>query len=57
MKPLKEKVSITLSSDILAEIRRLAEEDDRSVSQYIDLVLKKYLEKRKDSELTEEHRK
>ena len=51
MKPLKEKVSITLSSDILAEIRRLAEEDDRSVSQYIDLVLKKYLEKRKDSEL------
>lgn len=50
MKPLKEKVSITLSSDILAEIRRLAEEDDRSVSQYIDLVLKKYLEKRKDSE-------
>lgn len=26
MKPLKEKVSITLSSDILAEIRRLAEE-------------------------------
>ncbi len=50
MKPLKEKVSIALSSDILAEIRRLAEEDDRSVSQYIDLVLKKYLEKRKDSE-------
>ena len=57
MKPLKEKVSIALSSDILAEIRRLAEEDDRSVSQYIDLVLKKYLEKRKDSELPEEHRK
>ena len=26
MEPLKEKVSITLSSDILAEIRRLAEE-------------------------------
>lgn len=57
MKPLKEKVSITLSSDILAEIKYLAEMDDRPVSQYINLVLRRYLEERKDSESAEEHRK
>ena len=57
MKPLKEKVSITLSSDILAEIKYLAERDDRPVSQYINLILRRYLEERKDSESAEERRK
>lgn len=45
MKPLKEKISITVDEDILAEIKKLAEEDDRSLSQYINMVLKKYLNK------------
>jgi len=40
VKPLKEKISITIDEDILAEIKRLAEADDRSLSQYIDMVLK-----------------
>ncbi|HJB75559.1 MAG TPA: BrnA antitoxin family protein [Candidatus Eubacterium faecale] len=40
MKPLKEKISITIDEDILAEIKRLAEADDRSLSQYINMVLK-----------------
>ena len=44
MKPLKEKISITLDSDLLERIRYLAEYDDRSLSQYINLVLKKHLE-------------
>ena len=57
MKPLKEKVSITLSSDILAEIKYLAERDDRPVSQYINLVLRRYLEERKNSESQETRRK
>ena len=57
MRPLKEKVSIALSSDILAEIKYLAEMDDRPVSQYINLVLRRYLEERKDSESAEERRK
>ena len=57
MRPLKEKVSITLSSDILAEIKYLAEMDDRPVSQYINLILRRYLEERKDSESAEERRK
>ena len=34
MKPLKEKVSITLDSDIIKKLKDLAEDDDRSFSQY-----------------------
>ena len=48
MKPLKEKISITIDSDILEKVREIAEADDRSVSQYINLVLKKHLEDRKE---------
>ena len=44
MKPLKQKISITIDEVTLEELRRLAEEDERSLSQYINLVLKKYLE-------------
>lgn len=44
MKPLKEKISITIDSDLLATLREKAEADDRSLSQYINLILKKYLE-------------
>ena len=39
MKPLKEKVSITLDSDIIKKLKDLAEDDDRSFSQYINMVL------------------
>lgn len=49
MKPLKNKVSITLDSDIIEKIKFLAEQDDRSFSQYINLVLKEYLEQNKSS--------
>lgn len=45
MKPLKEKISITIDQDLLAIVRELAEEDDRSLSQYINLILKKHIEK------------
>ena len=44
MKPLKEKISITIDNDILQKIRDLAEYDDRSLSQYINIVLKRHLE-------------
>lgn len=43
MKPLKQKVSITLDEDLVAKLKALAEESDRSFSQYINLVLKKYV--------------
>ena len=44
MNPLKDKISITIDSDILEKLREIAEADDRSLSQYINLVLKKHLE-------------
>lgn len=45
MKPLKEKVSITLDENIVERIKELAENDDRSFSQYINMVLKEYISK------------
>ena len=45
MKPLKEKVSITLDENIVERIKELAEDDDRSFSQYINMVLKEYISK------------
>ena len=44
MKPTKERVSLTLDWDLLEKIREKAEADDRSLSQYINIVLKKHLE-------------
>lgn len=43
-KPLKEKVSITLDSDLIMQIKKLAEQDDRNFSQYINMVLKKHID-------------
>lgn len=43
MKPLKNKVSITLDADVIEAIKELAENDDRSFSQYVNLILKEYL--------------
>ena len=44
-KPLKSKVSITLDEEVIKKIKELAEADDRNFSQYINLVLKKHLDK------------
>lgn len=45
VKPLKNKVSITLDEDIIKQIKELAEDDDRSFSQYINMVLKEWISK------------
>ena len=45
MKPLKEKISITIDGDILDALRTLSENDDRSLSQYINIVLKQHVRK------------
>lgn len=45
MKPLKNKVSITLDENVIEKIKQLAENDDRSFSQYINMVLKEHLNK------------
>ena len=50
MKPLKNKVSITLDADIIDRIKELTEEDDRSFSQYINLVLREHIKNLDKSE-------
>lgn len=50
MKPLKNKVSITLDADIIDKIKELSEEDDRSFSQYINLVLREHIKNLDKSE-------
>ena len=49
MKPLKEKVSLTLDGPIVEKIKELAEYEDRSLSSYINLVLREHLEKKKEA--------
>ncbi len=44
MKALKTKVSITLDDPILESVKILAEQEDRSLSSYINLVLRAHLE-------------
>ena len=43
MKPSKTKVSLTLDSDLVIKLKKLAENDERSFSQYINVVLKKWI--------------
>ncbi|MBD5086574.1 MAG: toxin-antitoxin system protein [Clostridiales bacterium] len=49
MKPLKEKISITIDSDLLSELKIEAEKDDRSLSQFINIILKKFIQDKKDN--------
>lgn len=49
-KPYKIKVSISLDETVVSEIREMAENDDRSFSQYINLVLKEHI--RKNSQIS-----
>ena len=51
MKPLKESISITIDGNILSKIKELAEMFDRSVSQYINMVLKEHLNNRRINEI------
>ena len=43
MKPLKLRFSITLDEDIAEKIKKMAEEDDRNFSQYINMVLREWI--------------
>ncbi len=54
-KPYKIKVSISLDETVVSEIREMAENDDRSFSQYINLVLKEHI--RKNSQIPSEQEK
>lgn len=48
VRPLKEKISITVDRDILEKAKQAAESDDRSLSQFINIALKEYLKKTED---------
>ncbi len=52
MKPLKTKVSITLDEDIVEKLKNLAEADDRSFSQYINMILKEHVNKNTNNKKT-----
>lgn len=43
MKPLKVKTSITLDGDVYERAKALAEGDDRSLSSYINLLLRDHI--------------
>lgn len=49
MKPLKTKISITLDNEIVDKLKELSEQDDRSLSQYINLILREYLKEKKQN--------
>lgn len=48
MRPLKEKISITIDNDLLIKLKEKAEYDDRSLSQYINIVLKQHINQQKN---------
>ena len=53
--PLKEKVSITLDSDVVNKITQYARMDGRNFSQYINFVLMRHIravEKRQNEKKT-----
>lgn len=50
MRPLKSRLSLTIDDDILEQLRVLAEEDDRSLSQYINRVLRAHVKKASEKE-------
>ena len=47
---LKKNISMTLDVEVIEGMRKLAEENDRSLSQYVNLVHKKYLKSREEKE-------
>lgn len=52
MKPLKQKISITIDEDLLEKLKVAAEEDERSLSQYINLILKRFIENEDERQIT-----
>lgn len=49
MKPLKEKISITIDADLLKDLKEEADKDERSLSQFINLILRKYINEIKEN--------
>ena len=43
MKPIKVKISISIDEPVYQKVKELSELDDRRVSSYINLVLRRHL--------------
>ena len=50
---MKKNVSLTPDVDVIEGIKALAEESDRSFSQYVNVVLKRYLKNRSERDREE----
>lgn len=50
---VKKNVSLTLDHDVVEGIKALAEESDRSFSQYVNMVLKRILKNKAEREQDE----
>ena len=44
MKPLKKNISLSLDPDVIERIRVLADNEDRSLSQCINIILRQWLQ-------------
>lgn len=53
MKMQKKQISITLDASVLKEVRKLAAEADRSLSGYINYILKLHAEAARQRDETE----
>ncbi len=49
-KPLKQHISISLDQEVIEKIKSLAEESDRSFSQYVNILLKKHIEAKENKQ-------
>ena len=49
-KPLKQHISISLDQEVIDKIKLLAEESDRSFSQYVNILLKKHIEAKENKQ-------
>lgn len=50
---MKKNVSLTLDHDVVEGIKALAEESDRSFSQYVNMVLKRILKNKAERDQNE----
>ena len=48
MRPLKDRISITVDNDLLEKARKLAEDDDRSLSQFINIALREFIKAKEE---------
>ncbi|MFR5876637.1 MAG: ribbon-helix-helix domain-containing protein [Eubacterium sp.] len=42
-RPVKKQVSVTLNNDVVEKLKELADEDDRTLSGYVNHILRKEL--------------